>query len=497
MMLLPVLRAHARYLRDKPALIDDAGTTTYGELWDTACAIAADLRWRGLQPGEPVALLLPPSSAYVAIVLGVMLAGGVAAPVNTRLSTTEVAEYLARLRPALVWSDAAVDAATSAAVIVSDSLDPVTLRRGAAGGTSEIGAIAEPGARDGVIAFPTGGTTGLPKAALWSHGGLSAALLSTCMNVRTTRADTELYFSPMYHLTLVTGLFGVLLAGGSARILPSFDAERVTSIVRAGGATRFFATPVVIERILALAGDTLAAAGLSTVVFGASRSAHDFAARLQAALPRTALMTGYGATEFGAITRVFPDEILRDNVGVGRPVAGVQVEVRGPDGAALPRGESGEICARSPMQMLGYIGAAEASPASGDGWIRSGDVGVLDDQGYVHLRARMSELIKTGGEGVYPVEVERVVVQHPSVFDAVVYGVEDVDWGERVECAVIVAPGAVINADELRRHCAEQLGRYKVPKHFRVVSEFPRTSTLKLDRRALRDAALAATAAAQ
>ncbi|HEX4579253.1 MAG TPA: class I adenylate-forming enzyme family protein [Candidatus Dormibacteraeota bacterium] len=479
MLLLPVLHSHARYLAAKPALVDDSGATTYADLWGQASRVAADLRARGARPGDRVALLMQPSSRYVAGALGVMLAGGVAAPVNTRLMPLEIDAYLERLSPVFTWSDGGLArrAAHAAPTTTRDADHAVT--------------TVDPGAP--AIAFPTGGTTGLPKAAVWSHAGLTAALVSACMNLGTTRSDTELYFSPMYHLTLVTGLFAVLLAGGTVRICASFSEETVAAILSRGEVTRFFATPVVIERILAGSPGSLGRAGLRMVVFGASRSAPDFASRLQAAVPATRLMTGYGATEFGAITRVFPDEILREDVGVGRPVAGVHVEICDPDGAVLAPGATGEIVVRSPMQMLGYVGSdgAEASPLGGD-WLRSGDIGELDGNGYLHLHARLSELIKTGGESVYPAEVERVVVQHRDVFDAVVYGVEDVAWGERVECAVILAPGATLDEEELRRHCAEQLGRYKVPKRFRVVNEFPRTSTLKLDRRALRSAALGA-----
>jgi acyl-CoA synthetase (AMP-forming)/AMP-acid ligase II len=274
------------------------------------------------------------------------------------------------------------------------------------------------------------------------------------------------------------------------RLLRRFDEDDVVRVLRTEPVTRFFGTPVVIERILAAGGSDLAGAGsLRTILFGASRSGPDFPARLHSAFPGVALMTGYGATEFGAVTRVYADEILDAGAGVGRPVAGVELTVRDSDGALLPLGAVGEVTVRSPMAMLGYLGGEAPRVIDGDR-IGSGDLGALDAQGRLHLHGRSSELIKTGGENVFPTEVERVVVQHTAVLDAVVYGVEDATWGERVECAVIPANGAALDVTELRNFCAAHLARYKVPKRFRLVDEFPRTTTLKLDRQALRRAAL-------
>lgn len=498
-----VLAGHARSLADKPAILEDGRCVTYAELQAAAATVAAAVRAHGVVAGERVGIAMQPSSAYVAVLAGVMAAGAVPAPLNTRLAAVELADYVRRLEPRMVLADgsAGVPATGLASTLRLDAGDPLgSLRRSVVGTRATRAARALHTADAGItwpdpaapaIAFPTGGTTGLPKAALWSHGGLALALVSACMHLGIGRSDTELYFSPMYHLTLVTSLLAVLYAGATVRLLPRFDEEAALRVLGGEAVTRFFGTPVVIERMLALAGARLPAPALRSVVFGASRSAPDFPARLQAALPGVALMTGYGATEFGAVTRVWPAEVLDPQCGVGRPVAGVELTVCAADGAVLPHGEVGEVTVRSPMAMLGYAGGEQPRHAA-HGALRSGDLGALDAQGRLHLHGRLSELIKTGGENVFPVEVERVVVRHPAILDAVVYGVEDATWGERVECAVIPVTGATLDVDELRAFCATQLGGYKLPKRFRVVSEFPRTTTLKLDRQALRRTALQA-----
>lgn len=492
MTVLRVLAGHGRYIGARPALVEDTGVTTYAELDAQSRRAAAALRALGVEPGQRVGIALGSSAAYVAMLLGALRAGAVAAPVNTRLAAPELAEYLRRMAPALVLDDGSGAACPPGVhAVACDPRDPLgslctaarTDAHAAWDGVERSGA-------DPAIAFPTGGSTGLPKAAVWGHAGLGAALVSACMHLGIGRADTELYFSPMYHLTIVTGLLAALYAGGTVRLLPRFDADAVVGELRGGTVTRFFATPVVIERILAAGGAQLGeAARLRALVFGASRSAPDFPARLAAAFPGVALMTGYGATEFGAVTRVWPDEVLDPGCGVGRPVAGVELTVRDPSGAAVEPGAVGEVAVRSPMAMLGYLGGESPRTVDGDALL-SGDLGSLDAQGRLHLSGRISELVKTGGENVFPSEVERVVVQHPAVLDAVVYGVDDATWGERVECAIIAAGGARIDAEDLRAFCGARLSRYKVPKRFRVVSEFPRTSTEKLDRQALRRAAL-------
>jgi fatty-acyl-CoA synthase len=451
------------------------------------------LRAHGVVPGDRIGIALESSAAYVAVVLGAMIAGAVAAPLNTRLTAGELSDYLRRLQPRLVLTDGTAEVVASGVHVVAvDVTDPIgELMRTAPLRATVPVTDWRAGGADPAIAFPTGGTSGVPKAAVWSHSGLALALVSACMHIGTARTDVELYFSPMYHLTIVTGLLAVLYAGGTVRLLRRFDEDSVVRALRDEPVTRFFGTPPAIERILAAAADggLLHAISLRSIVYGASRSAPDFAARLQAMVPWVGLMTGYGATEFGAVTRVFPDEVLRADAGVGRPVAGVELTVRDRNGAVLPVGEVGEVTVRSPMAMLGYLGGEDASVVDGDR-IRSGDLGALDGRGRLHLHGRISEVVKTGGENVFPNEVERVVVTHPAVRDAVVYGVEDRIWGERVECALIPVEGVAVDAAELRAFCAQRLAGYKVPKQFRIVDEFPRTSTLKLDRQALRRAAL-------
>lgn len=188
------------------------------------------------------------------------------------------------------------------------------------------------------------------------------------------------------------------------------------------------------------------------------------------------------------MTRAYPHELLSgSNVGVGRPVAGVSIRIVAEDGHPLDDGQVGEVVVRAPWQMLGYLGGIESEQLP-DGGLRSGDVGVLD-HGYLHLRGRTKELIKSGGEQVFPLEVERAVLRHPAIRAAAAYGVPDPRWVERVECAVVVSGPGTVSEEELRAHCRHHLAAFKVPKRFVFVTEIPLTSNLKVDRRALVGAA--------
>ncbi len=471
-----VLALHARYLGAKPALVDGASVTTYAELWSTACRVAGRLITAAVRPGQPVVVAAGPSAEHVGVLVGIMASGAVACPVNTRLTPFEVRAYVAPFEPEHAVVDASNASLLDGAAAHLHDLEDLVAGDDRHGGR----AVPETGP---AITFGTGGTTGLPKAAVWTHRSLALALASSCHHLTFTRSDVELYFSPFFHLTLVTGIFSTLYAGGTVELLRSADPDAIAAALGTGRITRFFGTPTALTRTIDAPGfDAVDTSSVRAAVFGAAPSTAGFVEKLAAAFPAAALYTGYGATEFGAVTRAYPDE-LRGCVdpGVGRPVAGVEIRVVDPDGHDVAPGTTGQVVVRSPWQMEGYWGSpAPAAP------IRSGDLGTFDDRGYLSIVGRATDTIITGGENVYPLEVERVIGAHRDVVDVAVYSCDDDLWGERVEAAVVVAPGVVVGPDQLSDLCRQRLAGYKVPKRFRFVTALPYTPNLKLDRRALR-----------
>jgi fatty-acyl-CoA synthase len=487
------LERHAQHLGDKPAVIDNVGAATYRELDAATNALASWLSGRGVRPGDVVALAVEPTAPGVALMLGVMRLGAIAAPLNTRLAPPEVASYLERVAPVLTLVDPASGVIPDSSHVFTRLDEPGSLveRLELDDAVDRAGpSSSRPGTpvaeEAGSIALPTGGTTGTPKAALWSRRGLSDISISNCIHLGVGRFDRELYISPLFHITIVAGLLPTLYAGGTVRLLGRFDAEQAAALFVDFRPTRMFSTPIAFSRLLQqLPPETVFADREFTLAYGASRNAPGFRSEVRAKLPRARLITGYGATEHGPVVRLYEDDPEAEAVGsVGHPVAGVRIVAVDQEGKPVADGEIGELLVSAPWQIIGYLGTTE-TPWAADGSVRSGDLGMISPTGAVFLSGRSKEVIKTGGENVYPNEVENVIQQHPLVEDAGVYGMLDDTWGERVEAAIVVRPGAELDATQLRQYCGAHLAGYKVPKLIRFVTSIPYTPNLKLDRRQL------------
>jgi fatty-acyl-CoA synthase len=484
--LLSAIGRHAAQLTDKPAIIDNFGSVSYGELDVVTARVASMLASRGVRAGDVVALAIEPTAPGVALMLGTMRLGAVAAPLNTRLAPPEIAAYLSLISPAQTLTDPAAGVAPEGAHVFGHLdapmplLDRLELR--------ELSPVELPVIPDhaGAIALPTGGTTGLPKAALWSRHGLSETTISNCIHLGVRRYDRELYISPLFHIAIVAGLLPTLYAGGTVRMLGRFDADPAAALFDEFKPTRMWSTPVAFTRILDRLPDDGQRAGRPfTLTYGASRDASGFRRQVLAKLPGASLITGYGSTETGPVARLYDEDPEAAETGaIGHPVAEARIVVAGQDGCPLPPGEVGELLISVPWHITGYLGTDE-SPWAKDGSVRLGDLGWAGPDGCIFISGRSKEMIKTGGENVFPGEVERVIQLHAAVEDTGVYGMPDETWGERVEAAVMLRAGADLDVAELRAFCAARLAGYKVPKVFRLVPSIPYTSNLKLDRRLL------------
>jgi len=491
---LDAIAGHAAHAPDDPALVDPHGAYGYGELWHAVAAVAADLRRRGVAPGDRVVTALPPGAPHVAAILGVMASGAVAVPLNTRLTEPEAATFLEPLRPwGLLAGEPCTDlagrlAARCGAVHVAlagaDAAGGLAHRLGVDGNPARETAAPDPAAA--AMIMGTGGTTGVPKGATWTHEGLWLYASSCQAQMEIRRTDVELYFSPFFHIALATCLLATLFAGGCGWVLPRFDEDAVLAALATGRPTRLFGAPTALARLLDRPELTPERTrSVRRVLYGSTASAPGFAERLRAGFPGAVLVTGYGATEFGAVARIRSWEA---GGGLGHPVPGVRIRIVDDAGRDVPRGEVGRVLVRAPWQMRGYWGRPdETDGAFQDGAVHSGDLGRLDETGSLHLAGRAKDMIITGGENVFPIEVEGVLAGHPAVAHAAVFGVEDPLWGERVEAAVVPAAGTRLDADALRAHCRERLAGYKVPRRLHVVAALPMTPAIKVDKRRLRD----------
>ncbi|WP_020500511.1 class I adenylate-forming enzyme family protein [Sciscionella marina] len=482
---------------NRRALLDECGELTFTELVDAVDAVSAGLREAGLRPGDRVVTAMRPSIPHLVAILGAMAAGMVAAPLNIRLTAPEARTYLSALEPAALLADPphaqlargtgfrTIELASAArALPIAQRLAPVH------GGPAE---RYLPDEQDLAVIFGTGGTTGTPKGAVHTHRSLWL-WLNTCVlgNPRSLN-DVDLFFSPFFHITLGTNLLAPLIAGGQVWIQSRFEAATALAAIDRG-ASRLMGAPTMFEEMRARPEfATSSREHVTAIRFGSAPSTGEFVRGLLRDFPNARIRAGFGATEFGSVLGFDHEDLLAGRfTGVGRPLPGVTVRILGPDGEQVPPDTVGDLVVSCPWQTSGYYGlpAETAATFQPDG-VHIGDLASRSAEGWVHIAGRRKEMIISGGENVYPREVEEVLLRHPRVTDAIVYGMPDEHWGERVEAGIVAANGAPPELDELRDYCRAELAGYKIPKTCRLLTEIPLTANNKPDRRTVREQALA------
>jgi fatty-acyl-CoA synthase len=492
-----VISTHSRHAPYQPAVTDASGTLNYAGFASVTAALAGVLAGR-LSPGARLGIAMQPSAAYLSLVTACLAAGLKACPLNTRLAPPEAQVYLSRIEAEVVVSDDGHHQWVSAA-----GADPVTVRADRVG---------EPTVRDlerqlapkpmppdasgppsAGILFGTGGTTGVPKAALYTEEELLATMFVYAMDAKRSTATHEVNCAPFFHVSLMAPL-ATLFLGGHVEILPRFDPEAVLDAVSRGVTTVGGAAPAVWDALRLQPGFAQTdRSRLRLIAYGTAPSSPEFASRLLADYPKAEVLSGFGSTETGYVSYARrPDLEAGRLAGVGRPLPGATVTVLDPDGQELPRGEVGELAISTPWGAREYWGmpAETASTWTGRG-VMLGDLGRLEPDGWLSIVGRTKDMIITGGENVYPAEVEAALGAHPLLREVAVYGVPDPQWGERVEAAVVPAPGCDIDLEHLREWGRSRLAAYKLPKKLRVMDQIPRTAMLKIDRNALQNEAAA------
>ncbi len=492
-----------RRLRERPALAVGRDVhATWGELAARVAGAAGGLRdGLGLEPGDRVAIVMDNRPEYLEAQYAVWHAGLVAVPVNARLHRDEVAYVLEHSGTRAVVTDEAHAADVTALRDRVDSVEEVVVAPGPAWDrltSSAPVAMVDRGTDDPAWLFYTSGTTGRPKGATLTHGNLLMASLSYFADIGPVSADDSvLHAAPLSH---GSGLYGLPhVARGAVSVFPAHPplggAELVELLDRWPGMS-FFAAPIMVRRLAAdeaLAGADLG--GLKTIIYG---GAPMYLADLEAALatfgPRLAQIYGQGETPMtitGLSTADHADTghpRWRERMqSVGFPRTDVEVRVAGEDGRPLPAGEPGEVLVRGAVVMAGYWDQPEeTAEALRDGWLHTGDVGSLDDDGFLTLHDRSKDLIISGGMNIYPREVEEVLLRHPHVEAAAVVGRPDPEWGESV-VAFVVTDGTEPPVAELDRLCLDSIARFKRPKDYVFVDALPTNNYGKVLKRELRE----------
>ncbi len=468
---------------DRPLLLDLAGRPdrwiTAGELDDRTRAAAGRFATLGLRPGDRVLSHLAAGPAAAVAAVAVLRAGLVLVPANPDSADRELTDVIADVRPrALVTADPArvarlADGTGVPPAVLGPDLDPADGSPASVGDPGELPLDAPDPDRPALIGF-TSGTTGSPKGAVLSQGNLLAGAEALRLAWGWEPDDRLVHGLPLFHAHgLCVGLFGTLLAGASAVLLPRFDPGAVLDAARDHRASLFFGVPTMYHRLFAsgrageLARLRLAVSGSAPLAAGLHRELADTAG--------VTVLERYGMTEtlMNASNPLHGD---RRAGTVGFPLPGVDIRIEG-------GGEDGgEVLLRGPNVFAGYwerpVATAEAFT---DGWFRSGDLGAVDDAGYLRLLGRSKELIISGGFNVYPAEVEDVLLAHPAVAEVAVTGTPSEEWGE-VVTAWVVPAGPPPSPGDLMAYAADRLAPYKRPRLVRFVDALPRNAMGKVQR---------------
>lgn len=475
------LRKRASLTPSAPAVMLHDTTLTFGELDERVDDVAAALAARGVGASDRVALLLPNGLPFVELVHAVPRVGAVLVPLNTRLTPAELAWQLADADARLVVFDGSTDA-----LAANSSRDAARTHVAELHGHGHRLPAVEDGGLDRIHSIIyTSGTTGQPKGAMLTFGNHLWSAIGSALNLGLDPADRLLACLPMFHVGGLAVLLRSAIYGHAAVVHEAFDPRRVNGAID-DGVTVVSVVSRMLARMLEERGDAHYPATLRAVLLGGGPAPRPL---LEACAARgVPVVQTYGLTEAASqVATLAPADALRKLGSAGKPLFPTEIRIDS-DGAEAAPGEAGEILVRGATVSPGYWNREdEPSAALRDGWLHTGDLGRLDDEGYLYVLDRRDDLIISGGENVYPAEVEAVLLSHPCVAEAGVYRLDDERWGAVPAASVVARPGTPIAADDLIAFCRERLAKYKVPVRIHFVDVLPRTASGKLRRHLLRE----------
>ena len=495
--LADVVRVHGRDRPDAPAVIVGDHTITFGELDQRSNRVAQALAAAGVGFGDRVAFVERNGAEFFDVVFGLAKLGAVAVPVNWRLAAPEMRQIIDDAGATLVIVGAdfaghleAVEDGLAAGVVVIGEHDrwPSFDSWVAGHPARDPGVVTGPD--DLVFLMYTSGTTGAPKGVMLSNANYRCKCAGVAGPWRMDADAVTLAVMPLFHMAGSGWALAGLWHGGAVVVLRDVDPAAILDSVARHGVTNLLLVPAVIARLLERDDPALPDfADLRIVVYGASPISDDVLLR---GIDRfgSVFAQVYGMTETtGSVTQLDgADHVAHLLRSCGKPYPWVQIRIVGPDGTDVAPGAVGEVWTRSAQNMLGYWNNPDATAATlhPDGWLRTGDAGYLDD-GYLYLHDRLKDMIVSGGENVYPAEVENVLMTHPGVADAAVIGVPDQRWGEAVKAVIVASPGAELSAEDVIAYARTRLGGFKLPKSVDFVTSLPRNPSGKLLKRAIRE----------
>ena len=501
MNLAHLLSNAATSFPERPAVsVGDRRLYDYGAYRSLSARIAGALSGSlGLRPADRVALAMTNNPEYLAILFAIWRAGLVAVPANAKLHPLEIAYIVADCGARVCFATADVAGPLTGALTGVVRLVALGDSEWRELTSAEPISIVDRGPDDLAWIFYTSGTTGKPKGAMLSHRNLAAMAIGYLADIDFLTPDDCLF-----HLVAqshATGLFGLShIAKATHQILPpsgGFDPAEIADLLSLYRSATLFAPPTGLRRLVRHPAFASAKVeNIRTLLLGAAPVyAADLKAGYLALGPR--LWNGYGQGESPCTITAMPKALLASAIeagdeqrmaSVGLARTGIEVAIVDDEDRPLQPGAVGEVVVRGDTVMAGYWNLPEASAAAlRSGWLHTGDLGALDDRGFLTLLDRAKDLIISGGSNIYPREIEDVLLEDPNVAEAAVIGLPDPEWGESVMAVLVAAPGAALDLVRLESLCLDRIARFKRPKHWRIVNSLPKNSAGKVLKRELRD----------
>lgn len=505
--------AAARY-GDREAVVDGDRRLTYAELGEQVRGAGRAVIAAGLEPGERAAVWAPNTAEWIVAALGIVAAGGVLVPLNTRFVASEARTVLAASDARMLFGIEGFLGRYHLTELAGgggpgERVHTVVALRGGAptGGWSwpaflaageavaddvldaRVDALTPDDLSDVIF---TSGTTGRPKGAMLTHGQTLRVFADWCDLVGLQDADRYLILNPFFHtFGYKAGIVASLMRGAVMVPMATFDVDAAFRTIERERITVFPGPPAVFHSLLESPLRTsVDSSTLRLALTGAATVPVELVRRMHAELSFDTVLTGYGLTETNGTATICrlgdsPETVAHS---CGRAIPGTEVRVVDPEGTEVPRGEPGEVVIRGYQVMRGYLGDPEATAATVDpgGWLHSGDIGVMDGDGYLRITDRLKDMFIVGGFNVYPAEVEQALMGHDDVSHAAVVGMPDERLGEVGAAYVVLRAGATTPPDELVAWCRAEVANFKVPRHLEIVDELPLSGAGKVDKLVLR-----------
>jgi len=484
-----IISRNARNQADVPAFIDSKRRCTFKEFKELVNPVANGLLKAGVQKGDRLGVLAKNSLEYLVLYGAAARIGAIMLVINWRLSEQEVEFILNDCSPKLVFADDEYHEIISQAASRVDSVEKYFSMGKGKDKFEDFESLSQPGEGqevdvnwdDGYVIIHTAAVAGQPRGALLSHGNIIVSNIESMHRMQLTENDVNLNTLPLFHIAGFGAAMVVMHAGGKNVIMQKFDAEEAAQWIEKEKVTMFFNFAPILQMILDRVNEN--SRDISSLRHISGLDLPENINRFKEKAPQVCFWSGFGQTETsGTVTASTFDE---KPGSAGKENSLARVTLVDDDDNEVEVGQTGEIAVRGPLVFKGYWNREEDNEYTfRNGWHHTGDMGRFDEEGYLWYVKRKAEkeLIKPGGENVYPAEVEAAVLEHPSVEEVSVIGIRDVKWGEAIKAICVLKSGASLPAEELIEFVGGNIARYKKPQYVEFVSELPKTDDGSIDR---------------